>query len=134
MTIELVLKTHRDVFYRALLEGDWDALAALYADEYMLVRSDGSVLTKDEVLADLRTQKLCFESIEVSDEKLRIIDSVAVLTGQSRTRSRHAGTLMQTCFRFIALYQEAPGGLKLLHFQSTSLCAGRAAHSFPIGA
>jgi hypothetical protein len=83
MTIELVLSTHRDVFYRALLEEDWDALATLYADEYMLVRSDGSVLTKDEVLADLRTQKLSFESIEVSDEKLRIIDSVAVLTGQS---------------------------------------------------
>lgn len=29
MTIELVLKTHRDIFYRALLEGDWDALATL---------------------------------------------------------------------------------------------------------
>lgn len=121
MTIELVFKTHRDVFYRALLEGDWNALATLYADEYMLVRSDGSVLTKGEVLADLRTQQLSFESIEVSDEKLRIADSVAVLTGQSRTRSRHAGTLVQSCFRFIALYQEAPGGLKLLHFQSTSL-------------
>jgi hypothetical protein len=121
MTIELVLSTHRDVFYRALLEEDWDALATLYADEYMLVRSDGSVLTKDEVLADLRTQKLSFESIEVSDEKLRIIDSVAVLTGQSWTRSRHAGALTQSCFRFIALYRETPRGLKLLYFQSTSL-------------
>ena len=52
----------------------------------MLVRSDGSVLTKDEVLADLRTRKLPFERIEVSDEEVRIIDSVAVLTGQSRIR------------------------------------------------
>ena len=41
----------------------------------MLVRSDGSVLTKDEVLADLRAQNLNFESIELIDEKLRIIDS-----------------------------------------------------------
>jgi hypothetical protein len=121
MTCELVLRTHRDVFYRALLDRDWDALAILYADEYMLVRSDGSVLTKDEVLADLRAQNLSFESIENSDEKLRIIDSVAVLTGQSRTRSRHAGTLVESCFRFIALYEEAPGGLELLHFQSTPL-------------
>src|ERR1700677_1605757 len=101
--------------------GDWDALATLYADEYMLVRSDGSVLTKDEVLSDLRAQNLNFESIELIDEKLRIIYSVAVLTGQSRSRSRHAGALVESCFRFIALYEEAPGGLKLLHFQSTPL-------------
>ena len=121
MTHELVLRTHRDLFYPALLKGDWDALATLYADEYMLVRSDGSVLTKDEVLADLRAQNLNFESIELIDEKLRIIDSVAVLTGQSRTRSRNDDAMVESCFRFIALYEEAPGGLKLLHFQSTSL-------------
>jgi hypothetical protein len=100
----------------------------------MLVRSDGSVLTKDEVLADLRTQKISFERIEVSDEEVRIIDSVAVLTGQSRTRSRHAGTLMQTCFRFIALYQKDPGGLNcfvsraLRYEQGVLLIASRSEH------
>jgi hypothetical protein len=121
MTRELVLRTHRDVFYRALLESDWDALATLYADEYMLVRSDGSVLIKDEVLADLRAQNLSFESIELSDETLRIINSVAVLTGESRTRSSYAGKLVESRFRLIAVYVEAPCGLKLLHFQSTPL-------------
>jgi hypothetical protein len=121
MTRELVLTTHRDVFYRALLERKWDTLATLYADEYMLVRSDGSVLSKDEVLADLRAQNRSFESIELSDENLRIIDSVAILTGQSRTRSRHAGTLVESWFRLIAVYVETPSDLKLLHFQSTPL-------------
>jgi hypothetical protein len=38
MTSELVLQTHRDVFYRALLERDWEALSDLYAGDYMLVR------------------------------------------------------------------------------------------------
>jgi hypothetical protein len=28
---------------------------------------------------------------------------------------------VESCFRFIALYEEAPGGLELLHFQSTPL-------------
>jgi hypothetical protein len=121
MTPELVLRTHRDVFYRALLEQNWDGLAHLYANEYMLVRSDGSVLTKDEVLNDLRAQNLIFESIELTDEKVRIIDSVAILTGQSRTRSQHAGTLVESWFRLVAVYAEAPGGLELIHFQSTAL-------------
>jgi len=121
MTPELVLRTHRDVFYRALLEQDWDGLAHLYANDYMLVRSDGSVLTKDEVLNDLRAQNLIFESIELTDEKVRIIDSVAILTGQSRTRSRQAGIPLESSFRLVAVYAEAPGGLELLHFQSTAL-------------
>ena len=121
MTPEQVLRTHREVFYRALLERDWDRLANLYANDYTLVRSDGSVLTKSEVLDDLRTQNLVFESIELTDEKVRIIDSVAILTGQSRTRSRQAGTLMESWFRLVAVYAEVPIGLELLHFQSTAL-------------
>ena len=121
MTSELVLKTHREIFYRALLESDWDALATLYADEYMLVHSDGSVLTKNEVLADLRTQNLSFESIDLHDETLRVFDSLAILTGQSRTTSRHAGALVESQFRLIAVYVETPLGLKLLHFQGTAL-------------
>ena len=43
MTPEQVLATHRGGFDRALLERDWDYLASLYANEYMLVRSDGSI-------------------------------------------------------------------------------------------
>ena len=121
MTRELVLATHREVFYRALLESNWDALARLYADDYMLVRSDGSVLTKEEVLADLRAQNLSFESIELTDERVRVIESAAILTGKSRTRSRHAGGLVESCFRLIAVYTEAPHGLELLYFQSTPL-------------
>ena len=121
MTPELVLMTHRDVFYRAIMEQDWDALAHLYADDYMLVQSDGSVLTKGEVLEDLRAQNLVFESIEIMDEKVRIIDPVALLTGKSRTVSLHAGVLMTSWFRLVAVYMETANGLKLLHFQSTPL-------------
>ena len=121
MTPEQVLATHRGGFYRALLERDWDYLASLYANEYMLVRSDGSILSKVEVLADLRAQNLVFESIELTGEKVRIVDSVAILTGQSLTRSRLAGTLMESRFRLVAVYKEVHGGLELIHFQSTEL-------------
>jgi hypothetical protein len=121
MTPELVLTIHRDIFYRAILVQDWDALAHLYADDYMLVRSGGSVLTKGEVLDDLRAQNLVFESIEIMEDKVRIIDSLAVLTGKSRTVSRHAGIQVTSWFRLVAVYVENASGVKLLHFQSTPL-------------
>ena len=39
---------------------DFDALSKLYADEYVLVRPDGSVLSKKEVLRDLQEGGLKF--------------------------------------------------------------------------
>ena len=45
MTAEEVLGVHRNIFYRSLIHQDYEALADLYANEYMLVRADGSVLT-----------------------------------------------------------------------------------------
>jgi ketosteroid isomerase-like protein len=121
MTVEQVLKTQREVFYRSLLEKDWDVLADLYAEDYTLIRSDGSLLTKDEVLRDLQAVKLVFESIELSDEKVRIVGSVAILTGVSRTTAKRAGTTLESRFRLVAVYMEDGDALRLLHFQSTNL-------------
>ena len=53
MTAEDVIRTHTEGFNRALTTHDLDALSAIYADDYMLVRPDGSVLGKEDVLRDL---------------------------------------------------------------------------------
>ena len=50
MTEAEVLRTHVDRFNGALKSRNWDELAAIYSDDYMLVRPDGSVLSKEEVL------------------------------------------------------------------------------------
>jgi hypothetical protein len=42
-------------------------------------------LRLSEVLDDLQSQNLVFESIELSDEEVRIFDLAAILTGKSRT-------------------------------------------------
>jgi hypothetical protein len=66
MTAEEVLRVHRTIFYGSLINQDFEALADLYANEYMLVRSDGSVLNKEAVLHDLKLGGLIFKSIELS--------------------------------------------------------------------
>ena len=48
MTAEDVIRTHTEGFNRALTTHDLDALSAIYADDYMLVRPDGSVLGKED--------------------------------------------------------------------------------------
>src|SRR5258708_36634859 len=90
MTEAEVLRTHVDLFNGALKSRDWDQLATIYSDDYILVRADGSVLSKEEVLKDLRIGGLEFKEIEVADVKVRIHEDTAILTATSRTTtSRH---------------------------------------------
>lgn len=121
MTAEEILSIHTDIFNRALKEEDYAALEGLYADDYMLVRPDGSVLNKQEVLQDLRSGGLRFHSIELSQAVVRMYGSTAILTAESQAVSSRHEIESRSHFRLIAVYAQPGPSIKLVHFQSTSL-------------
>ena len=121
MTAEEILNIHRDTFNRALKEQDYAALEGLYAGDYMLVRPDGSVLNKQEVLKDLRSGGLRFHSIELRETDVRIYGTTAVLTAESQAVSSRNGMESRSHFRLIAVYAQHGQLINLVHFQSTSL-------------
>jgi ketosteroid isomerase-like protein len=121
MTAEEILSVHTDIFNRALKEQDYIALEGLYADDYMLVRPDGSVLNKQEVLQDLRSGGLRFQSIELDQTEVRMYGSTAVLTAESQAVSSQNGMESGSHFRLIAVYAQQEQSIKLVHFQSTAL-------------
>ena len=127
MTAEDVVRTHTQVFNRALLARDLDALSKLYADDYMLVRPDGSVLSKQDVLHDLRDGGLTFKSIEMSDVNVRVYGNVALLTASSQTVASRSGQESRANLQLLAVYVADGSGLRLVHFQSVSLPIPRAA-------
>ncbi len=120
MTEEQLLRRHSE-FNQALLYQDYDALERIYSDAYMLVRPDGSVLNKQQVLKDLREKGLKFHSIELKDPVARIFDSVGILTADSKSISSRDGKEAQAHLRFIAVYAEEGEAIRLVHFQSTTL-------------
>jgi ketosteroid isomerase-like protein len=119
MTAEQVLQLHSEGFNRALTQQDYDALEGIYSEVYMLVRPDGSVLNKQQVLKDLREQGLRIHSIELEDAAVRVVGSVAILTAASKTVSSRYGTESQAYVRLVAVYGEESGAIRLVHFQST---------------
>jgi ketosteroid isomerase-like protein len=121
MTEADVLKTHSAIFYEALKNRDFDALEKLYSEDYMLVRADGSVLNKQAVLKDLREQGLTFQSIELTNVRVRLFGSTAILTGESKTLSSRGLQETQAHFRLIAVYVKNDDAIHLAHFQSTTL-------------
>jgi hypothetical protein len=125
MTEAEVLTVHTESFYGALKTRDFATLERLYSERYMLVRSDGSVLNKHQVLRDLRDQGLTFESIELKLEEVRVFGSAAILTGESKTVSCRDSTRTRAHFRLVAVYAEEEVGIRLVHFQSTDLYGQR---------
>jgi ketosteroid isomerase-like protein len=121
MTAEEILSIHLDVFNRALKEQDYAALEGLYADDYMLVRPDGSVLNKRGVLQDLQSGGLRVHSVELDQTKVRIYGSTAVLTAESQAVSSRYGMESRSHFRLLAVYVQQGQTIKLVHFQSTLL-------------
>jgi len=121
MTEAEVLRTHVELFYGALKSRDWDQLAAIYSDDYMLVRPDGSVLSKEEVLADLRTGRLAFKAIEIADVKVRIYGDTAILTAASHTLTSRQGKEAKSHIRLVAVYVTDQSRPRLVHFQSVLL-------------
>src|SRR4029077_21022483 len=100
---------------------DYAALVGLYASDYMLVRPNGAVLNKQEVLQARRRGGLRFHSIELGQTEVRMYGSTAVLTAESQAVSSRNGVESRSHFRLIAVYVQQAQSIKLVHFQSTSI-------------
>jgi ketosteroid isomerase-like protein len=121
ITTEEVSFAHREDFYGALRKNDLEKLSRIYSDDYMLVRPDGSVFSKAQILDDLKTHAMSFESIELTNDKIRIFGSIGILTGDSRITTLRDGTSGKSAFRLVAVYSKQNGRIELVHFQSSPL-------------
>lgn len=123
MTKEEVSRVHREDFYGALKKNDLEKLSQIYSDDYMLVRPDGSAFFKTQILDDLKTHSMSFKSIELTNEKIRIYNSVGILTGDSKITAVRDGKESKSEFRLVAVYCKRSDRIELVHFQSSPLPA-----------
>jgi ketosteroid isomerase-like protein len=121
ITAEEVSRAHYEDFYGALRKDDPERLSRIYSDDYMLVRPDGSAFSKAQILDDLKTHAMSFESIELTNEKIRIFGSVGILTGDSKITTVRDGIFGTSAFRLVAVYSKQNGRIELVHFQSSPL-------------
>jgi ketosteroid isomerase-like protein len=121
LTTEEVSRAHREDFYGALEKNDWEKLSQIYSDDYMLVRPDGSAFSKAQILEDLKAHSMSFNSIELTNEKIRIYGSVGVLTGDSKIVTVRDGKESKAEFRLVAVYSKQGDRIELVHFQSSPL-------------
>lgn len=85
-----------------LISGKVDSLNALLAAEVNYVHSNGWIQNREEVLADMRSGKLQYKSVEVEDAQVSILENTATVTG----RGTFSGVMNGTAFSVKLLYTE----------------------------
>ena len=65
-----------------LISKQYDSLSALFNDNIEYIHSNGWIENKTDIIADLKSVKLNYKRVEVSEAKVRISKNVAILTGK----------------------------------------------------
>lgn len=85
-----------------LVKANHDSLNALLADRVNYIHSNGWVQTRQEVLDDMKSGKLNYQSVNIESSEVNVIDVTAIVTG----RGVFSGVMNGTAFSVKLLYTE----------------------------
>jgi hypothetical protein len=78
---EIALGALHEKKFDWLIHNNADSLTILLDDKVQYIHSNGWVETKQEILEDLKSGKLNYQSVTVKDAKVRIYENTGVVNG-----------------------------------------------------
>jgi ketosteroid isomerase-like protein len=107
----------------AMLSRNVSAMDAMLSDDYMAITSNGTLESKDETLANLRSGAMQFKSIELSDRKVRFYGTTALVTSRAEVvGTATAGGDFSGSYRFTRVYvREASGVWRVVSFEASRI-------------
>lgn len=121
-SVEVLIRRMEEDGRQATLKNDVEATQGLLGDDWMNTNSNGTVTTKPQLLALLKSSPFSFVSIEDDDVMIRAYEGAAVVTGRSvRKRSGQDGKVIAQQFRFTRVYAKRDGRWQVVAAQSTPI-------------
>lgn len=111
---------------RALVKNDTKTLAHMYADGLLWTNPRGQLLTKDQILAEMKTGTEKFILIHHKDRQVRVYGNTAVLNAYTTSTVRYKGVTSNYPRRFTNVYIKRDGHWLLIVHQATPVLASRA--------
>jgi uncharacterized protein (TIGR02246 family) len=106
----------------AQLNGDASTLESLFADDYTFTNPFGEVMTKAQVLSDLRSGRIKFGAWDMQDIRLRAYgDSAAVTTGHVKLKGQRDGQDLSGEYRGSWFWVRNHGRWELVAAQATRI-------------
>ncbi|MBV8358491.1 MAG: nuclear transport factor 2 family protein [Deltaproteobacteria bacterium] len=112
-------------FFKALTDGNGDALDRLLADEFILIDvMRGAEVAKTALVELVGSRQLRFESITPADVYARRYGSTAIVSGRTTMRLRFEQTSVTVKSRYTHIYIEDHGSWRMVSAQGTQISDG----------
>jgi ketosteroid isomerase-like protein len=106
----------------AMLKGNTAALENLLADDYTAITAVGAIQTKEQAVTSLRTGALQLTALSISDRKVRIYGSTAVVTSLAELTGNRNTQEMSGRYRYTRVYvRNSQGQWKIVSFEASRI-------------
>ena len=106
----------------AMLGNDIAAMDKLLSDDYLGITPSGELLTKAQQLERMRTRDLTITTLNVSDVKIKLIGSIAIVNSLAQVDGMSEGKALTGSFRYTRVYQRLPSGAwNVTSFEATHI-------------
>jgi len=119
---EAVLKADNARF-DAMLKADAAALEKLLADELSYTHSNAQVQDKAAFIADIKSGKIKYLTVEATDQKARVFGNMAIVTGGASVHVVQNGNDLTFKIRYTNAHINRGGAWQMVAWQSTRLPA-----------
>jgi ketosteroid isomerase-like protein len=109
-----------DAWRDAVLKHDASEMEGLLADDYMGISAKGTLLTKEQTIANIRAGRVHLTSLEVSDHKVRFYGKTAVVTSLVEVQGANADGDVSGSLRYTHVYvSDAQGRWKIVSSEAS---------------
>jgi ketosteroid isomerase-like protein len=111
-----------DAWRMAMLKSNRAAMDALLADDYTAITAKGAIQTKEQTLDNLRSGSLQLTALSISDRKVRIYGSTAVVTSLAELTGSRNNQEMTGRYRYTRVYvRNQLGQWKIVNFEASRI-------------
>jgi ketosteroid isomerase-like protein len=104
----------------AEIAGDVAAMDNLLSEDYVGITIDGMTNTKNQQLDRLRSKTLVVTKMDISDTRIKLVGSIAIVTGKADVAGSNEGAPVDGAVRYTRVYQRlASGAWKITNFELT---------------
>jgi ketosteroid isomerase-like protein len=109
-----------DAWRDAVLSSNTTALASLLSNDYQAITPSGTLQTKDDALDSMRSGRIHFTALDVTDRKVRFYGSTAIVTSQANIQATTTEGTVTGHYWYTRVYaRDAQGQWKVVSFEAS---------------
>ena len=106
----------------AIIRRNVPAMEALLSDDYIAITSNGTLQSKDQTLANLKSGIVHFNAIDFSDRKVRFYGKTALVTSRAEVKGSTGEGDISGSYRYTRVYvRDVKGSWKVVSFEASRI-------------